>query len=169
MNEPVSSVMPAFRELIAQTFANHERVVLLFRYAYCAGAKDYFVARSPREFDAALMCARAKTSITVFFERNFTLDGIADDDLCGRAIALLPTVYTAHEGIDLIRMDGSSIELDGDHYPYATNEDEIREWFSRNRGSPVLVGTMEFWHDNCPKMVTVYVPDDDGVVRSGAY
>lgn len=168
-NEPVSVHVAALHDLVERAFANQESVVLLFRYANCGGAKDYFIARSVSEFQTVLRHGRPKTSITVFFKNNFPICGLADDDLCLRSIEFLGEVREQYEGIDLVRTDGTKIELDSQYFVYATTLDEIRDWFQQSRGKPVLVGTMEFWHDNSPQMVTVYVPDDDGVVRPGAY
>ena len=61
-NEPVSSNCSAFRDLLARTFAMGELTVLLFRYANCGGAKDYFIARSATEFSTAMKQTRPKTS-----------------------------------------------------------------------------------------------------------
>ena len=113
--------------------------------------------------------ARAKTSITAFFQTNFKLHGIADDLLCAKTIELLPTVATEYEGIDLLRVDGPDAELDDVHYDYCTTPEDIQDWFRSNRGGQFLAGTMEFWQYNCPHIITAYVPDDDGVVRPGAY
>jgi hypothetical protein len=141
----------------------------LFRYAYRGGAKDYFIARSDAELDSILKRACARTSITAFFEANFQLNGVADQNLCGKAIELLPSMATAFDGVDLIRGDGASTELDREHYTCLTKPEEIREWFGNNQGARVLGGAIEFWHDNCARFITVYVPDEDGVVRPGAY
>jgi hypothetical protein len=168
-DEPVSIATPAFRELLVRTFADRKVVIFLFRYANCGGAKDYFIARSPAEFETVVNHARAKTSITAFFEGNFKLKGTTDDELCARTIDLLPSVQAEYEGVDIVRIDGPGTELNVEHYSYLTEPEEIREWFRNNSGARILVGTMEFWHDNCPEIVTVYVPDDDGVVRPGAY
>jgi hypothetical protein len=168
-NEPVSSDCTAFRDLVRRAFASGEFAILLFRYANCGGAKDYFIARSEIELDTVMRRARPKTSVTVFFETNFKLKGNACVQLCELAVEFLPTVHSRYEGVDLIRIDGPTCELDAERFTYATEPTEIRQWFVENDGAPVVAGTMEFWHDNCREIVTVYVPDEDGVVRPGAY
>ena len=168
-NEPVSADCGAFRDLLGGALARREVVILLLRHANCGGARDYFIARSESELAAVLKHARPKTSITTFFEANFQCQGTADEELCNRAIELLPTLQAAYEGIDLIRLDGPGCELDATHFLYARQPQEIRRWFDENRGAPVLAGTLEFWHDNSPSMVTAYAADYDGVVRPGAY
>jgi hypothetical protein len=168
-NEPVSSTTPEFHELIDRAFANHQPIVLLLRYANCGGMRDYFIARSPTDFQAVLKHAKPKTSITVFFESSFLLSGIADDDLRDRAIGLFPIAHAQCEGVYLIRLNLSGVEMDAERCFYAKGSEEIRDWFERNRGASVTVGTMEYWHDNCSEIVTVYIPDVDGVVRPGAY
>jgi hypothetical protein len=168
-NEPVSSTTPDFHELIDRAFANHQPVVLLLRYANCGGMRDYFIARSPTDFQAVLKHAKPKTSITVFFESSFMLVGTADDDLRDRTVGLFPIAHAQCEGVHLIRVNPSGVELDAELYVYAKEFKEIEDWFERNRGASVMVGTMEYWRDNCSEIVTVYVPDVDGVARPGAY
>jgi hypothetical protein len=167
--EPVSSTNPEFRRFVLQALAEGKSVVLLFRYPNAAGAKGYFIVRSSTEFDATMNRAPYRTSITAFLEDNFKLRGIANDDLCNQAIDLLATVFAEYEGVDIIRTDGTESELDDEHYAFVATPEEIHEWFRTHKGVSVLVGTMIFWHANCPEIVTVYAPDDDGVVRLAAY
>lgn len=168
-NEPVSSNCSAFCDLLDRTFETGELAILLFRYANCGGAKDYFIARSAVEFATAMKHARPKTSVTVFFQTNFKIKGIANDQLCDETVTLLPSVRSHYEGVDLIRLDGPNCDLDDRYFMCAADVNEICQWFMENKGMPVVAGTLEFWHHNCESMVTVYVPDDDGVVRPGAY
>jgi hypothetical protein len=168
-NEPVSSATPEFHELIDRAFACHQPIVLLLRYANYGGMRDYFIARSATDYQTILKHAKPKTSITVFFESSFMLGGIANDELRDCTIGLFPIAYAECEGVHLIRMDSCGIELDAERCFYAKNPREIEDWFERNRDAPAMVGTMEYWHDNRSEVVTVYVPDADGVVRPGAY
>ena len=66
-------------------------------------------------------------------------------------------------------LDGSVWLSAADYIAYRDQPEGIRDWFRQNRGAPVLAGTLPFWRENCAKIVTVYIPDSDGVVRPGAY
>lgn len=168
-NEPVSTSASALHELLSQTFKEGQFVVLLLRYAYHGGVKDYYLVRTAAEFDSAMKSTRERTSITVFFESNFKLIGTADDELCAKAVELLSSVKERYGGVDLIRIDGTAFELDEPHFHFCETPEEICEWFRTHHGAQILAGTMEFWRDNCPEVVTAYVPDEDGVIRPGAY
>jgi len=167
-NEPVSCAAPAFRRLVGEHVQNGEAIVVLFRYSNSGGAKDYFLVREQRQFDELVAGAYAKTSITVFFETGF-LKGNVCDGLRDSAISLLHSIKAEFGGVDIIRLDGTETSLDMDHLFWLTEEEEITDWFAKRPSTPVLIGALKFWDDNNPNIVTVYVPDADGIVRLGAY
>ena len=149
-------------------YTEGEAVIVLLRYSNCGGARGYFLIREQRQFDELVTGARAKTSITVFFETGF-LKGNVCDGLRDSAIGLLHSVKPEGAGVDIIRLDGIGSLLDLDHLLWLTEEEEITDWFATRPGTPVLIRDLNFWDDNNPSTVTVYVPDADGIVRPGAY
>jgi len=166
--EPVSSLAPAFRELVLNHLASGEVVVLLLRYAYMAGASASFLVRSPQDFNALMAEAKQRTSITVFFEEGSAPKGSANEPLLREAIKLLSEVYDECQGIHSIRLDSPEPRLRPECHSLAKNEGELREWFARDSTAPALIGMMPFWHPNSSDVVAVYVPDQDGEVRPGA-
>jgi len=168
IHEPVSSVAPAFRQLVGEHVQNGEAIVVQFRYSYSGGARDYFLVREQQQFDELVAGAQARTSITVFFESGF-LKGNVCYGLRDSAISLLHSVKTEVGGVYIIRLDGTGSSLDQDHLLWLTEEEEITDWFAKRSSTPVLIGALKFWDKNNPNTVTVYVPDADGIVRPGAY
>lgn len=169
--EPVSCDLPEFRQLVEHHLELGEPIVVQLRYAYCAGYGESFLARSLGDFNAIMETARGRrrTAITVYFPGAFALHGHTNHELCEHAIQFLNDHDFERHCVDLVRLDAPGIDLDRNIAPHFTTPDEIREWFANNQGVAVLVGAMEFWHDNNDNILTVYVPDEDGVVRPGAY
>lgn len=165
--EPVSSNIPEFRQIVRQHLEVGEPLVVLFRYANCGGSKDYFIVRNPNEFEQILNKSYPKISITVFFESNFKLKGQATDELCKKAIQLFNQEKITYDGIDIINLENEGTLLEDNFY--FSGSQEILNHFTEIQGKYVLIGTLEFWKDNCDSIITVYVPDDDGIVRPGAY
>jgi hypothetical protein len=168
-NEPVSTNNPKFSALVDDHFENNELIIVLIRYANSAGAKDYLLVRTKDEFDKLLQQLRSKTSITVFFESAFALKGISNAELRNKTKKLFCEEHEEYEGLDIICTDpklGEKIERD---IMFMQKLEVIDEWLERHHGYQVFIGTMKFWCDNNKDFLTAYVPDDDGVVRPGAY
>ena len=167
--EPVSSAVPTFRELVESHLAAGEVAVVLLRHANCSGQQDYLLVRTLAEFDEAARTARPKTSITVFLESSFIAKGPADAQLGARAKHLLESLDEDHYGIGIVRLDAAGARLDGEHCFRLADPASIDTWFTGHRGCPILVGELNWWDQNRSCVVTVYVPDADGVVRPGGY
>ncbi len=169
--EPVSCDVPEFRDLVDNHLNLGDPIVIQLRYAYCAGYGESFLARSMEDFDTIMETARGRkrTAITLYFPGAFALGGDINEELCEQAIQFLNDHDFEQDCIDVVRLDALGIDLDRNTSPHFKTAEHIREWFGNNWGVPVLVGAMEYWHDNNDNVFTVYVPDDDGVVRPGAY
>jgi len=113
--------------------------------------------------------ASAKTSITVFFPGNFVFNGIVDGNTAKQLNDALPSLHDENEGIDIVCVDAKDVCLDNENYIYLKNPNQINDWIAKNQGRPILAGMLAFWLDNSDNVLTVYVPDADGVVRPGAY
>ena len=113
--------------------------------------------------------ATAKTSVTVFFPGNFIFNGVVDCDTAKRLNDALPSLNDENEGMDIVCVDANDVCLDNENYIYLKNPNQINDWITKNQGRPILAGMLAFWLDNCDNVITVYVPDADGVVRPGAY
>ena len=167
----VSCDLAEFRQLVEHHLELGEPIVAHLRYAYCGGYGEKFLARSLEDFNSIMETARGRrrTAITLYFADAFALRGRANHELCEQAIQFLSDHLFEQRCIDLVRLDAPAIALDRDTSLHFATPDEIREWFANHQGVAVLVGAMEFWHENNDNTLTVYVPDDDGIVRPGAY
>lgn len=163
--EPLSSEHPVLRLLVRAHLGRGEVVLVLRRHANCGGDRASLLLRSTQDLDRAMAQAPPRDSFTFFFEGPHTLRGLADADLCGRAVELLTTASSQDEGIALVPIEPNKL------YPamfFATTPARVEQWFAEHRGSDVVVTLHDFWEPNDAYRVTAYVPDADGVVRPGA-
>ncbi|MCP4361398.1 MAG: hypothetical protein GY796_25590 [Chloroflexi bacterium] len=167
-HEPVSINNPAFISLIDTHLAKGEVVIALVRYANRGGGGDKFLLHSKKEFSDLVGGLNPKTSLSIFFESAFPLIGKADTSMMNRAIELFQEEYEEYEGINIIKLNRVD-STESDQFTFLSTEKKIRAWFQKQSGADVLIGIMNFWQDNNEHIVTVYVPDIDGIVRPGAY
>lgn len=170
-DEPLSTANEAFCLVVEDALDRGEELVVLVRHAAAGGAKDYFVVRRPEELAGVLGRRGPRTSISVFFAAALPVRGVAGPETERAALELLATSSSdPAPGVDALRLDMEGPPLPSTCGPeWLGTADEVRSWFLANRGAPVAVGLLRFWEDNGDRVVTAYVPDDDGVVRPGPY
>lgn len=169
LNEPISTLTPAFFAMVDEHLARNEFLVILIRYANCGGAKDYLTIRTRDEFDTLLKKLVPKTSITVFFESTFALKGKVNAELLKKVDVLFAKEYDDYEGLVIICLEPQNEDDDERNILFMQDLESINEWLRLHKDYRVLIGTMKFWHDNNKDFVTAYVPDNDGQIRPGAY
>ena len=167
--EPVSTLNPAFLALAYEHLARNEVLILLVRYANCGGAKNYLIIRTKDEFGNLIKTLAFKTSITVFFESAFALNGKVNAELLKRVYELFTKEYDEYEGLDIICLEPQKGDIGTRNILFMHKIEEINDWFRQHQNLHVLIGTMKFWCGNNQDFITAYVPDGDGQVRPGAY
>ena len=152
---------PAFLDEVRQLASNNEEILILVRYVYGAGSRDFVLLDSMTKFSDLLQCCRERDSVTVMKSFNVICRGIVTDDFIVSAIADYES-------------DKSWILIGGDNYEYtadwafAESEAELKEELDARLGNEVcIVSEPDHWSET--DAMTAYVPDSDGVVRPGAY
>ena len=160
-----------FFEAVDKAILEDGFVVTTVRYANCGGAKTYHLYKETAAFVKDLNEYRPKTSITVHTAKCFDYIGPSNEHAHSIAADRLKRAHKDDndDGIDLILINSEQNELDDSHYQFIDNHEDLQAWFERSQGQQVAFGQMIFWEDNSPIVFTGYVPDKDGIIRTGAY
>lgn len=89
----------SFLDRVERWLREQGEILALFRFSAAAGAKDFFLFRSPEEFRAVLRRVGPRTSVIVLRQRQLPLRGVADADLLEAARDLVP------EGTEYLVLD----------------------------------------------------------------
>ena len=142
-------------------------ILVLFRYAYSAGRKSFEFFSSPAPLFERLSKLQRRTSVTAFRQAQLPVRGIVNDEfieLCMRAVP------EGSEFLVVETVQRTAGRMSWFHDMAGETHAELREALEASKGIPVAVGLYpRFWLDDGPDVVTAYVPDEDGVIRPGAY
>lgn len=162
----VSTNDPLFRTKIHQWISGRHEVLVLIRYSYAAGSKDFEFFDSMEAFDARLRELPPQTCITVFGEQQLPLRGRVNDEFITQALKLVP------EGMEFV-VTGLERVRYGDYawYSHMSGETsaELKEDLHERNGELVAVGLYPPWLEDSEEVLSAVVPNADGSVTTGTY
>jgi len=138
----------------------------MIRYAYAAGNRSFEFFSSPAALFERLGQLQRRTSVTAFRQAQLPVRGIVNDEFIKSCMRAIP------EGSEFLLVETvqrTAGRMSWFHDMAGETHAELREALEDSRGSPVAVGMHPAWVNGGPDVVTAYVPDEDGVVRLGAY
>jgi hypothetical protein len=165
MTALVSTSDPIFLEQVGQAITDHGEVMVWLRYAYAAGAENYYFVDSMDSFANVLAHQPPQTWVRVFGEVGLPLRGMVDDEFILQALAVAP------DGVEFVVMCLDDL---GDHGNcwYACeagrHHSELAAALAIHDGERVALGPRPRWYGGAGG-IEAYIPDQDGIVRLGAY
>lgn len=161
---------PEFLAHVESCIDRHGEVLVLFRYPYAAGSKDYNFFHKIDEFMEAIRKLRSRTWVISYGEPQLPLRGVVDETFIDQALDLIP------DGREYLILCIEKTVLNSPHFHSEYHDDcagetheELRESLERFRGRPVGVGLFPPWADENEQTKDAVVADEDGEVRSAAY
>jgi hypothetical protein len=158
---PLSTTDPGFLNDVQDIVEANGEILVVVRYVYGAGGKDFVLLPNMAEFRKLVSSRRERDSIIVMKSFVKVLTGIVDD----RFIERCRSLFTENDNWLLIG---------DDNYEYTANWDipeslsELVEALHDRVGNEVVVvEEPDYISNEC--CLAAYVPDADGVVRPGAY
>jgi hypothetical protein len=139
---------------------------VLIRYPYAGGTKSFEFFTSAAALFERLRQLPPRTSVIAFRQPQLSLRGIVDDEFIETRLRNIP------EGSEFLvvetaqRTNGRASwfhDMAGETHP------ELRDALKESRGNAVAVGLYPAWLKDDPDLISGYVPDEDGIVRLGAY
>lgn len=142
-------------------FQDDARVLILVRYVYAAGNRDYILQENFEQF--AELVVRLNEKDSVMIARRFTVikEGGVDQRFIDELISMYPS------GSSWILIGADNFEYTSD-WAYAETVSELNEGLGDRIGNNVCV-VDEPDYINTEKFMEAYVPDSDGIVRPGVY
>jgi hypothetical protein len=166
----VKTTDPEFLAQIESWINQYGEVLVLLRYPYAAGSRDFVFFHRMEDFHSALQKLGSRTWVIAYGEPQLPLRGQVDDVLIQRALGQIP------DGREYLIV---CLEKTVEDYPpryrreyeetAGETHEELRESLNELRGRRVGVGLFPPWADESERTIEAFVPDEDGEVRSAAY
>lgn len=106
------------------------------------GPQDYYLINSPVELKKVFSFVQSKDMVSIFTKKAIPIKGKADSDLKEQALVTLSALHIkdSDECVIAIRTDNTKTKLSwGDNWIQLSSAKEVRGWFNRNHGHPIIV------------------------------
>ncbi len=138
------------------------KLLALVRYPYQAGNRDFFMFETKAQFFAFLEARKPKEAVSLFKSFQLVLKGLVDENFILKKAAILKKIDT----IDWLVL-GDSQEVTSE-CNFVTDRIELQQELFSRLGEEVIILEEPDWISE-ESTITAYSPDEDGIVRPGAY
>lgn len=147
-------------------FGSQHEILAMIRYSHAGGARSFEFFSSFQSLTDRIRGLQPLTSIIIFRQPQLSLRGIVNDDFMSRCMSFIPegSEYLVVETVRGVYGSRSWFH-DGSGVSHAELRDDLEEC----RGSPVAVGLYPPWLKDTADVISAFVPDEHGVVKSGVY
>jgi hypothetical protein len=140
--------------------------LVLIRYSRAAGSKSFEFFTSFAVLEERLRQLPPETNVIAFRKPQLPLRGIVDDEFIG---SCLNSISNGKEFVVVETVPRTAGRASWFHDEAGESHGELREALEDSRGRHVAVGEYPKWLDDGQDVISGYIPDSDGIVRSGAY
>lgn len=148
-----------FLDAVQNIFAAPE-VLVVVRYVYGAGNRDFLILKNMTEFHTLLGKLRTRDSVVMKSFQKIK-EGKVDEAYIKSAVAIYP------KKANWVLIGKSNFEHTSG-WAHAESEGELREGLQDRLGNYVcIVAEPNYISDEYS--IGAYIPDEDGIVRPGAY
>ena len=157
---------PTFLRTLESWFDTQAEILLLIRYSYAAGSKDFEFFRSFRSLAERIHKLPPRTCVIAFREPQLPLRGVVADEFIAKCLSEIPdgSEYLVVETTQ--RVYG---QMSWFHHGAGESHAELREELEDSRGIAVAAGLYPPWLHDTEDVISAVVPDEDGVARTGIY
>ena len=156
----------AFLSTLGVWLQERSELLVMFRYPYAGGARDYELHSSIDSITHRLSAVQPQTSVIAFRDPQLQLRGTVTDDFINVALASIP------EGTEFLIVE-TALTTYGAHSWYrnaaGTTHSELREELESCMERPVILGPYPPWLEDGPDVISGYVPVATGLIKPGAY
>jgi hypothetical protein len=149
-----------FLDVVQRIFAAPE-VLVVVKYVYGAGRRDFLILRKMSEFHELISNLRTRDSVVVMKSFQKIKEGMVHQSFIEAATAAY------RKGSNWILIGRDNFEHTA-AWAYAESESELREELQDRLDNHVCIVAEPHYNDD-KHSIRAYVPDSDGVVRPGAY
>ena len=155
-----------FLKTLENWLTSESEILLLIRYSRAGGNKSFEFFATFAALSARLHQLPPQTCVTAFRRPQLPLRSVVDDAFINQCLS---TIHDGEEFLVVETVSRSAGRHSWFHDEAGETHEELRETLENSRGSPVAVGPYPPWEDELPDVISGYVPDEDGVVRTGVY
>ena len=155
-----------FLGTLEEWIRSQRELLVLIRYPYAGGNKSFEFFSSAAALHERLRQLPPRTSVIAFRQPQLPLRGIVDDGFIESCLRNIP------EGSEFVVVETAQRTFGRAawfHDMAGETHAELREALEDSRGNTVAAGLYPPWLKDDPDVISSYVPDEDGVVRLGAY
>jgi hypothetical protein len=155
-----------FLKTLENWLTTETEILLLFRYSHAGGNKSFEFFATFAALSDRLHQLPPKSYVTAFRRPQLPLRNVVDDAFIDQCLSV---IQDGQEVLVVETVSRSAGRHSWFHNEAGETHEELRETLEDSRGSPVAVGEYPPWLDELPDVLSGCVPDEDGVVRIGAY
>jgi hypothetical protein len=134
------------------------RVLVVVRYSYAAGSKDFILLESMEQFSKLLTQLKERDSVIVVNSFNIVKEGTVDRSFIEDSLLRYPG------GASWVLIGPDNYEYTAD-WAYAESKSELQEEIEDRIGN--VIDDPDYIREG--SAIDAYIPDSDGTVRPGAY
>jgi hypothetical protein len=163
---PTSTTDKEFLKTLKDWLDSQSEIMVLIRYSRAAGDKSFEFFTSFAALSERMHQLGPQTCITAFRRPQLPLRGVVDDAFIDACLRNIPD---GSEFVVVETVRRTAGQYSWFHNAAGETQEELRESLEASRGSPVAVGEYPPWLEDSPDVISGYVPDEDGVARTGVY
>jgi len=133
---------PAFLQTLETWLQEQPEILVLFRYSYAAGSRDYEFFTSFQALAERLRQLAPRTSVIAFRKPQLPLRGIVDDEFISNCLTSIPEA-TEYLVVETIRRTYG--QASWFHHDSGLTYKELQADLEESRGFPVAAGLHPPW------------------------
>lgn len=155
-----------FLRTVRDYLGRNGEVLLLIRYSYAAGRRDFELHSSFEDLTERLAKLAPRTSVIAFKQAQLPLRGVVDNDFINLCLDRIPegSVFLILQTTRIIAGPCSWF-----HHADGTSHQELKAELDDLRGEVVAAGIHPPWNEDTDDLIAAVIPDKDGVPRTGIY
>jgi hypothetical protein len=162
----VSSLDENFLKSLQRWLSERGEVLVLIRYSRSAGSKSFEFFDSYHPLLERLRRLPEQTSIIAFRKPQLPLRGVVDDQFVADCLS---RITDGSEFLVVEMAPRTAGKESWTHHAAGISNAELRNALEDARGRSVAVGAYPPWEEKSPDVLCAIVPDECGVVKTGAY
>lgn len=140
-----------------------KEVLILVRYPFQAGNRDFLLLKSGHEFEEFLSSRKPKESVTIFKDFQTLKEGTITESFIDETLTQL-----SPKSSGWVVIFPEQQKQKATNWRYAETKTEMRETLRNHLGRIVKILEEPDWFDES-SVVHGFEPDEDGQIRPGAY
>jgi len=145
---------------------NQPEIMVLIRYSRAGGNKSFEFYTSFDALSKRLRRLSPGTNVIAYSKPQLPIRGVVDDSFINKCLLDIPD---GKEFLVVETVQRTAGPHSWFHEEEGETHEELRETLESSRGMPVAVGEFPPWPDGTRDVISGFVPDEDGVARTGVY